>query len=44
VTGSCGTFTLDDAIALRLLRGLIAAGIKRGTPPEVRDQMMVLDH
>ena len=30
--------------APRLLRGLIAAGIKRGTPPEVRDQMMVLDH
>ena len=30
--------------APRLLRGLIASGIKRGTPPEVRDQMMVLDH
>jgi hypothetical protein len=30
--------------APRLLRGLIARGIKRGVPPDVRDQMMVLDH
>jgi hypothetical protein len=30
--------------APRLVRGLIARGIKRGVPPSVRDQMMVLDH
>lgn len=29
--------------APRLLRGLIASGIRRGTPPSERDQMMVLD-
>jgi hypothetical protein len=30
--------------APRFMRGLIAAGIKRGTPPDARDHMMVLDH
>jgi hypothetical protein len=30
--------------APRFMRGLIARGIKRGTPPNARDQMMVLDH
>jgi len=30
--------------APRLMRGLIARGIRRGTPPSVRDQMMILDH
>ena len=29
--------------APRLMRGLIASGIKRGTPPDARDRMMVLD-
>lgn len=30
--------------APRFMRGLIAAGIRRGTPPDARDHMMVLDH
>ena len=29
--------------APRLMRGFIASGIKRGTPPDARDRMMVLD-
>jgi hypothetical protein len=30
--------------APRLFRGLISAGIRKGTPPNVRDGMMILDH
>lgn len=30
--------------APRIMRGLITSGIRRGTPPSVRDQMMVIDH
>jgi hypothetical protein len=43
--GRVNTITVAElGGAPRLLRGMIASGIKRGTPLEARDRMMVLDH
>jgi len=43
--GRVNTITVAElGGAPRLIRGMIASGIKRGTPPDARDRMMVLDH